>query len=191
MAAVQPQDRPAGSQHYLEWLSIGIDTANAAVYPKLNGTFPLDAADGALIPVRFLLADTTSAVTLLNTEKQLPDHVFDDRQPTGSSPHAFVLAGATQGILTATDQNISARTWCQNLDIEVTPTTEAAGPGANGMSIWDPSATRVCLDNGASSGLGTLTGFPVVVLGIIIRDGGVPAALAVNVRIRVRHTTER
>lgn len=186
MAAVQPSDRPAGSEHIIIWATVERDAANAATYPKLNGNYPSDAGAAVLVPVRCLLASTAA---LTDNEKQLPKHVFDDENPAGASPHAGVLAGATQGILTATDLNITARTWCQNLDITVTPRTEVA---SDLIATWDPQATRVCLDSGASSGLGTNTGRPVVVVGIIFETGAqVPATLDLEIRIRVPHTTVR
>ncbi len=189
MAAVQPQNRPAGSDHLLEWLTLEQDTANAATYPKLNGNYPAGVAVATLFPVRFLLADSSD---LDDSQKRLPGFVFDDAVPAGDSPHDFVLGGSTQGILTATDKNITARTWCQNLEVTVTPRDVASGPGANGMSVWDPAATRVCLDVGASSGLGTDTGLPVVVIGIIIRTGGaVQVAYNIDVKIRIRPTSSR
>jgi hypothetical protein len=188
MAALQPSDRFAGSQHVLVFEgTLERDTANAATYPKAQASYPSDAAAGAKTPFRFLLADTTD---LTNLEKQLPHGVFDDGQPAGAAPHDYVLGGATQGLLTATDKNISARTWAQNAQIRITPTTEAA---ADVIATVDYSSARWCLDVGASSGLGTDTGFPVLVIGIFYQTGSNPGATlaGLHVRIEITHSTVR
>lgn len=180
---MQPSNRPAGSTQVLRFTGLVVqDTANLTVYPKTQASYPANAATGALTGVRFLLADSTDTT---DTQKKLPEHVFDDAQPAADCPHDPV---AGTGVLNATDQNISARTWCQNLRVVFTPRTPTA---VTAISAWDPSATKVCLDEGASSGLGRNTGFPVVVIGIFFSGQNVPINFDADIIFEVRATGHR
>jgi len=195
--ALQPLDRPQGSSHILRFN--GVVAAFGALltdYPKKNGTFAVERIVGSpnLVVARFLLGDVSAPPTSLeNTERVLPfGSAYDASTPAGAQAAPAVLSGAVASagnILNGTDQDITQRTWCDNtyVTIQATdPTTAAA------LLSINPLQTRVCLDNGAASGLGLSTGFPVVCIAMDLGAPQVPiAALSLDVLIEVRDSRTR
>jgi len=188
---LQPSPRPDGSSQVLRFIGALNAGAALATYPKVNGTVSSDEIAGQggthFRVARFLLADTTN---LLDLKRQLPDVVFDDSQPAGASPHVPTTSGVPASladILNANDLDITQRTWCQNTYVTVVPLDSAS---AATILAVNPTATRVCLDDGASSGLGTSTGYPVMCLAI---DLGALPTFPVNllVQIEVRQSAVR
>lgn len=159
-------------------------SAASAVYPKAQSSYPSDAAIDGVTPTcaRFLLADTTN---LTDETKQFQSFIFDDSQPAGDAPHPEVPG---TGILNASDQDITARTWCQNTRVIVQP--RDAGTAIALASIQAEGA-RVCLDVGASSGLGTNTGFPVLCLAFVFAAAPLPGTLNLDILIEVRESAVR
>lgn len=163
--AIQPSDRPAGSSHVLRFTGSITEGVILATFPKANGTFP-DVANGATGGVRFLLADATA---LTNVEKRFPGVVYDDEQPASSSPHAAVTTATVAGVTQAGEQDISLRTWAQNLQIRVLSRV------ANILTI-DLANVQVVLDT-LTSGLGLNSGLPVVIIPMTFTDNAVASAI--------------
>jgi len=181
---VQPSARLAGSTQILQFIGTVSVSAAAAVYPKAQSSYPSDAAIDGVTPccARFLLADTTD---LTDETKQFPKFVFDDSSPAGAAPHAPV---AGTGILNATDLDISARTWCQNMRVIVQPRD---GATALALASIQAEGAKVCLDVGADSGLGTDTGYPVLCLAFVFAAAPLVAALELDILIEVRKSSVR
>ncbi len=181
---LQPSNRPDGSVQVLRFTGPVDLGGPIATFPKDNGTFSSDTGTpGGYSEIRLALADV---IDLANARRRLPSHDFDDSQLAGASPHAPVpgLGVAIDG-LSPTEQDISARTWCQNTYVTVQPLDTAS---AAALTALQPVLSRVVLD-GIDSGLGLDTGVPVLVLFVMIV--GAPASIHLDILIEVRHTGVR
>lgn len=191
MAPVNPLVRRVGSSTFLEFVGKVTPSEALAAYPKTQGSLSTDFLPATHTAVaRFLLADSTA---LDDLTKQLQPGAFDDSTPAGTEPSPAVPGNGT--VLNVTDQNITARTWCQNLRVSV-ESIDIANPPFLASPFITPrsggNAVSVCLDVGASSGLGTGTGLPVVCVPIEFNpQAQAPAQISVYVRIEIPDTRSR
>lgn len=193
--ALQPLDRPQGSSHVLRFNGAVDSGVILSAYPKANGTFSSDKiAATDLVVARFLLGDVSALPTSLeNQERVLPvGSAYDATTPAGAQPAPAVQSGAVASagnILNGSDDDITARTWCDNTYVTVQPTDAAA---ALALLAINPSQTRICLDStgNTKSGLGLATGFPVVCLAFNV-GAAQPVSLNLDVLIEVRDSRTR
>lgn len=180
--ALQPSDRPAGSEHVLVFSGV-ITTGNAiGTFPKDNGELTTGGAVGDPRGVRFLLADAT---LLTDTEKRLPGHVYDDQNPAGAAPHAPVATVLNGLIVNANEESILNRTWVQNTHVTV------KGLSSNIVSVGTTVADGInmVLDT-LTSGLGLNTGLPVLILPVVL-SGQAVAAITMEVLVEIRWSAHR
>jgi hypothetical protein len=180
--------RPAGSSHKLYFQGAFASGQALATFPKTQATYSSDTTTiGGVVyrEIRLLMADNTSPATLASPIAQLPGSAYDDESPASAAPHSPTLGiGLTTDGLNVGESDISLRTWCQNLAVTVVaqdPTTATA------VTAFASLLTRVVLDT-ATSGLGTNTGLPVVVL-LFTMTG--PATLNLDIRLTVQASDTR
>lgn len=184
--ALQPT-RPIGSTQVLTFsgaITTGVPFAQFSP-TKPNATIASDfvPAPGTFTGIRFLLGDVSVPATPTQT---LPGFVFDDSQLAGVSPHAAVPTALT-AITQANEQDITARTWCENTYITIEPGTAAAAALLTGVNL---SGAQFVIDT-LTSGLGTNTGLPVLILPCELSALPQLNDLVVTVIIEVRHTASR
>lgn len=177
--ALQPQDRPAGSEQVLRFVGTILPDVALEVFPKANGSMTTGGAVGSTRGIRFLFADATN---LANQLRRFPELVYDDSQPGGASPHAPVATTLVAQVVNANEQSVALRTWAQNTDVDI------KGLSANLGGI-DTENCFVVLDT-LTSGLGTNTGLPVLIVPISL-TGQAVASVNVDVRIEIRWTAHR
>jgi hypothetical protein len=184
---------------------VPVSIYNAADYPQTNGSIPADSPitqfnlwstrDVFTAWVRFALFDpganplVVDPVAVANPLRRLPEFVYDDNQLAAVSPHAPVpsVPSVTPGI-NATDLDIGARTWAQNLYV-----TAVSLDGL--VVIADTPGRRVLLDVGPDSGLGFNTGLPVVAVEFVFfaaqGEGGGLQGVNLDVTFEIRHSASR
>lgn len=183
--ALQPT-RPIGSTQVLTFsgsITTGVAFLN---FPKPNATI---ATDATLAPgftgIRFLLGDVSVPATPTQT---LPGFVFDDSQLAGVSPHDPVATAAVGTITLANEEDITARTWCENTYITIEPNDAASALILTGVDL---NGAQFVIDT-LTSGLGTNTGLPVLILPCELSAlPTIQAPLNVTVIVEVRHTASR
>jgi len=184
--ALQPTDRPAGSTQVLRFTGTVVAGEALATFPKTNGAFTTGGGANASRGMRFLLADATVPT---QQNRQFPAFVFDDEQPSALAPHAPVAAAPVALVVNSGElvighgtQVSTDRTWCQNTWVTV------KGLSANIGSL-DTESALIVLDT-TTSGLGTNTGLPVLILPVSLLGGAV-APFDVDVMVEVRSTPTR
>jgi hypothetical protein len=155
--ALQPEDRPAGSQHVLRFNGTVTVGGTLATFPKDNGELTTGGAVGDPRGVRFLFADATD---LANQERRFPSLVYDDGQPAGAAPHDPIATTLTALVVNADESDIGLRTWAQNMRVYVKALS------ANVVSV----STEDCfvVTDTLTSGLGTDTGLPVLIIPVVL-----------------------
>ena len=138
------------------------------------------------------------AANLDDKRHELPLFVYDDNQPAGAAPHATVAcaASATPGV-NVTDLSLNDTTWAQNLQIlchEIptgTPLMLSCDSAvAQGSDI--ANGAQVVLDNATTSGMGTGTGLPVLIVHFrVLANVAALQAFNVDLTIEVRHSNHR
>ena len=184
--ALQPT-RPIGSTQVLTFsgaITTGVPFALFSP-PKPNATIATDAVVPGFTGVRFLLGDVSVPATPTQT---LPGFVFDDSQLAGVSPHDPVATAAVGTITLANEEDITARTWCENTYITIEPNDAASALILTGVDL---NGAQFVIDT-LTSGLGTNTGLPVLILPCQISAlPTIQAPLNVTVIVEVRHTASR
>jgi len=180
--------RPAGSSLSLRYSGAFASGQALATFPKTQSTYSSNTTTiGGIVynEIRLLMSDNTSALTLGESPSTLPNYAFDDEQPSALAPHAATNGlGLTVDGLNVGEKDISLRTWCQNMRVTVVPqdpTTTTA------VTAFASALTKVVLDT-ASSGLGTNTGLPVVVLFFTLTG---PGTLNLDIRLDIRASGAR
>jgi len=183
--ALQPF-RPAGSTQVLRFRGkLELSADNFGTYPIANGEVPANVVSGVAMGVRFLLADATDPLDPTTT---LPQFVYDDGQPAGTAPRTPGY-GAIANVTTATDANVSNRTWVHNLYVTIRPLTP--NDAAWFTAVEDENAFIVL--DGVDSGLGTNTGLPVLILPMVFNftQWNYQEGPDVDLLIEVRQTSSR
>lgn len=185
--ALQPADRPAGSNQVLRFRGTVAAGEALATFPKTNGTFTTGGAVGDVRGVRFLLADATD---LTNQARQFQDAVYDDGQPASASPHAPIANGGLVPLVINVGELVVGYgttpelgpTWVQNTRVIV------KGLSANIGSL-DTEGSFVVLDT-LTSGLGLNSGLPVIILPVTLLGSAV-ASFDVDVLVEIRQSATR
>lgn len=172
--------RPDGSLHVLV-----IDTELVPVasgfFPRVNASY-----DNAVGEVGVRVALGNPLIPDLLDQQKFKRGVLDDSQPAGVAPHPIVPTTAILNVMSAGEQEVTARTWSRNTVITVQALNASALANISAVSM---TGARFVLD-APGSGLGGTTGLPVLVLPMTFSALGV-ADMQVRFIIEVRHTTHR
>ncbi len=195
--SLDPLVRPASSTQVLRYRgTVDLGQFASTAYPQVAGETPTDAQISGLNFIAVVRFPFFKPGALINTQKRLPENVFDDGQPAAEAPHDPVAAVASVGPATginATDLTLNRRTWAQNLEIRYTQIDANVVLCDAAVSIDNDLANGalVLLDTD-DSGLGTDTGLPVIAVKFVVTaDDGALRPFDIDIEFEVRHSNHR
>lgn len=177
--AIQPTVRLAGSEHIIRFQgSLFLQATPGA--QTVNAEVPQGAVADAATAVKFALADLTALGT---TTKRLPELVYDDSVPAGSSPHSNLALMGPSVFGTP-----AGKTFAQNIRVRAhEDSATTAAPLIARVDVLYPfveidTATTGLAQNSGVPVVGVLFHFTAAGIAALSRQGtGVPIVLEVEV----------
>lgn len=202
--ALKPLQRPASSTQVLRYRgTVAVGAAASTVYPQVPGVIPSNAViTGTYFDayVRFPLFSVdvggTNLPVLADTSRRLPQFVFDDNNPAGTSPHTEVACTLVTGATNVADLSMNLQSWAQNAELsfnELPTTTALVLYGDMGVAQDNivTNGVQFVLDT-ATSGMGMSSGLPVAIVHFrVLNNAGALQAFNVDLRIEIRHSAHR